>query len=225
MWKPLDELSPTQREQLDAFGNELARVNQQINLVAQSSIPQIMDRHLIHSLALAYRGFSEGATVVDFGAGGGLPTIPLAIRFPEVRFVAIDAVRKKTEAIRLFLRRLGLENVEVWNGRAEQWHGAAHYAVSRATAPLADLWTWFERIHEPLRFVPGHCWPQGLLALKGGDLGDELTRLSGVHPSLAIQQIDLQELLGKPSFDGKEIVHVSSPKAPEKADAPVSALV
>ena len=212
VWNPLDDLSPTQREQLDAFAEELARVNRRINLVASGTIRHIEERHLIHSLALAHRGFPDGATVVDFGTGGGLPAVPLAIRFPKVRFVAIDAVRKKTEATRLFARRLGLSNLEVWLGRAEQWDGSAHYAISRATAPLADLWSWFERVVEPLATVPENCRPQSLLALKGGDLAKEIAALVDAQPNLAIQRIDLYELLGRPYFANKEIVAVSDPK-------------
>ncbi|MCH8030662.1 MAG: 16S rRNA (guanine(527)-N(7))-methyltransferase RsmG [Bacteroidetes bacterium] len=212
MWNPLDDLSPAQREQLNAFAEELARINKRVNLVASSTIPHTEERHLIHSLALAHRGFPDGATVVDFGTGGGLPAVPLAIRFPEVQFVAIDAVRKKTEATRLFARRLGLSNLEVWHGRAEQWDGPAHYAVSRATAPLADLWRWFERVVEPLGSIPENCWPQSLLTLKGGDLTEEIAALLDALPNLTIQRTDLYELLGRPYFRNKEIVAVSDPK-------------
>jgi len=212
MWNPLDDLSPGQREQLESFTTELARINKRVNLVASSTIPHIEERHLIHSLALAHGSFPDGATVVDFGTGGGLPAVPLAIRFPEVQFVAIDGMRKKTEATRLFARRLELNNLEVWHGRAEQWGGVAHYAVSRATASLTDLWKWFEWVAEPLDSVPENCWPQGLLALKGGDLTDEITELQDARPSLTIQRTDLYKLLGKPYFANKEILTVVDPK-------------
>lgn len=211
-WSPFDDLSPTQRQQLNAFAEELARINKRINLVASGTIPHTEERHLIHSLTLAHRGFPDGATVADFGAGGGLPAVPLAIRFPKVQFVAIDAVRKKTEATRLFARRLGLSNLKVWHGRAEQWDGSAHYAVSRATAPLADLWKWFERVVEPLDSVRENFWPQGLLALKGGDLTKEIAALLDALPNLTIRRTDLYELLGRPYFRNKEILAVSDPK-------------
>ena len=212
MWNPLDDLSPAQRDQLDAFAEELARINKRVNLVAPSTIPHTEERHLIHSLALAYRGFPDGATVVDFGAGGGLPAVPLAIRFPEVQFVAIDAVRKKTEATRLFARKMGLSNLEVWHGRAVQWNGVTHYAVSRATATLVDLWKWFERVVEPLTPIPEDCWPQALLTLKGGDLTAEIATLLDARPNLAIQRIDLYDLLGRSYFENKEILAVSDTK-------------
>ena len=209
-WNPLGELSQSQREQLDVFSSEFIRVNKRVNLVAAATTPLFEERHLVHSLALAHLRFPDGSTVVDFGTGGGLPAIPLAIRFPNVRFVAVDAVYKKTEAVRLFVRRLGLENVDVWNGRAEDWRGEAHYAVSRATAPLAHLWSWLDRVFA--RYpdsVPDDCWPQGLVALKGGDLTAEINALLAAYPGPKIIGYDLLNLLGRPYFEHKQILCVS----------------
>ena len=207
-WNPLDDLTPPQRTQLRTFADELARVNRQVNLVSPATIPEAEERHLVHSLALARRAFPAGATVVDWGSGGGLPAVPLAIRFPETRFVAVDAVRKKTEAVRLFARRLGLDNLEVWNGRAEAWGGAADYAVSRATAPLVDLWGWFARARRPLADVPEAAWAPGLVCLKGGDLAAEITALDAAFPGLVTEQIPLESLLERSYFTDKAIVHV-----------------
>jgi 16S rRNA (guanine527-N7)-methyltransferase len=207
-WDPREDLAPRQREQLSAFAAELARVNRRLNLVSPVTVAEVEERHLVHSLALAYRAFPSGATVVDWGSGGGLPAVPLAIRFPETRFVAVDAVRKKIEAVRLFARRLGLDNLDVWNGRAETWDGTAHYAVSRATAPLADLWGWFARVRAPLPEVPEGCWVPGLVGLKGGDLSGEEAALHAAFPGLTIEHVALQPLLGRPYFADKAVVAV-----------------
>lgn len=209
-WDPLADLSPSQRALLDAFAGELARVNRRVNLVSPATLPEIAERHLVHSLALAHRAFPPGAVVVDWGSGGGLPAVPLAVRFPHVQFVAVDAVQKKTEAVRLFARRLGLANLDVWNGRAEAWDGAAHYAVSRATAPLAALWGWFARVRRPLADMPADCWAPGLVCLKGGDLSDEVATLHAAFPGLAVEVISLEPLLGRPYFGDKVIVHVQA---------------
>jgi 16S rRNA (guanine527-N7)-methyltransferase len=122
--------------------------------------------------------------------------------------VAVDAVRKKTEAVRLVARRLGLDNLEVWNGRAQMWEGSAHYAVSRATAPLADLWGWFTRVRQPLEKAPEGCWAPGLVCLKGGDLTEEIATLHDASPGLVVVQTPLVRLLGRPYFADKVIVHV-----------------
>ena len=209
MWNPLDDCTPAQREQLRRFADELAHVNRRVNLVSPATLPHAEERHLVHSLALARRAFPPGATVVDLGAGGGLPTVPLAIRFPDVRFVAVDAVGKKTEAVRRFAQRLGLVNLDVWNGRAEAWPGRAAYAVSRATAPLADLWGWFDRAREPLGSdLPPGAWAPGLITLKGGDLADEVAALHAAVPGLGVTTTPLEPLLGRPYFAEKAIVEV-----------------
>ncbi|MEO0560423.1 MAG: RsmG family class I SAM-dependent methyltransferase [Bacteroidota bacterium] len=102
------DLTPRQLEKLNRYAAELARITRRVNLIAPSTIRQIEERHIAHSLTIAQRAFPSGSTVVDWGSGGGLPAIPLAVVFPEVQFVAVDAVGKKTEAIRLFARRLEL---------------------------------------------------------------------------------------------------------------------
>ena len=198
-------LTNAQRATLGAYVAELARVNRRVNLVARGATAADLERHVRHCLALAERPFPGGAVVVDWGTGGGLPAIPLAVAFPDVRFVAVDAVGKKTEAVRLFARRLGVGNVEVWNGRAEAYDGPTpHYAVSRATAPLADLWGWFARVREPLA-APPEAWAPGLVCLKGGDLTDEVAALREAFPETAVEVRDVDGA----GWDDKALVHVT----------------
>lgn len=206
----LPALTDTQRQQLGRYADELARLNRRVNLVAQSTMGDVWARHVQHSLCVAARPFPDGAVVVDWGTGGGLPAVPLAIACPHVHVVAVDAVGKKTEAVRLLARRAGVGNVTVWNGRADAYDGPApHYAVSRATAPLADLWGWFDAARVPFGgAVPGHAWRPGLVCLKGGDLTDETAALHAAHASLAVTETSLAGLLGE-AFADKSLVHVT----------------
>lgn len=205
----LPDLTPRQRQTLGAYADELARLNRQFNLVAQSTMGDVWERHIQHSLVVAARPFPPGAVVVDWGSGGGLPAVPLAIAQPDVQVVAVDSVGKKTEAVRLFARRLGLDNVTVWNGRAEAYAGPApHAAVSRATAPLADLWGWFASVRQPWDGpVPDGGWPLGLVCLKGGDLADETAALHAAHGGLAVEETPLDGVLG-PGWADKAVVCV-----------------
>lgn len=212
MTDPIAALSERQRQQLDRFAAELVRMNRRLNLVAPATLREgELERvHLRHSLALASRPFPAGLTVVDWGAGGGLPTVPLAIAFPETQFVAVDAVRKKMEAVRTFARRLGLENLSVWHGRAEAYDGPApHLCVSRATAPLADLWAWTSRALVPWEgTVSPEAWASGgLLTLKGGDLSDEIAALHAEHDGLTLETTYLKALLG-PGYPSKVLLEV-----------------
>ena len=207
---PADHLTPDQRSTLDAYVAELERVNRRVNLVARPASRADLERHVRHCLALASRPFPGGAVVVDWGTGGGLPALPLAVAFPDVRFVAADAVGKKTEAVRLFARRLGVDNLETWNGRAEAYDGPApHYAVSRATAPLADLWGWFERVRAPLPSpAPPGAWAPSLICLKGGDLAAEVAALREAFPSVRVEQTPLADVLGA-GWDDKRIIQLA----------------
>lgn len=206
----LPPLTDAQRQALGRFADELARLNRRVNLVAQSTMGDVWARHVRHSLCVAARPYPAGAVVVDWGSGGGLPAVPLAVACPHVTVVAVDAVGKKTEAVRLFARRLGLTNLTVWNGRAERYDGPApHYAVSRATAPLADLWAWFDAARAPWTDpLPDGAWAPGLVCLKGGDLTDETAALHAAFPGLAVEATPLDALMGEGWAD-KALVHVT----------------
>ncbi len=210
-WDPLDELSADQVELLQAFEQLVVLANKRVNLVSRPSIAEFRYVHTRHSLALSVRGFPAGATVVDWGTGGGLPGIPLAIRFPQVRFVLVDSIRKKTDLVRAMALKLGLENVDVEQSRAETWEGTCNFAVSRATAPLARLWSW---THPVLKTRPGNfgksgsLWNPGLVALKGGDLTPEIEELSRIDPAVQIAVTPISEFAEGP-FEEKFIVEVS----------------
>ncbi|WP_412061539.1 16S rRNA (guanine(527)-N(7))-methyltransferase RsmG [Rubrivirga sp. IMCC45206] len=194
-------LSDTQRATIDAYVGELERLNRRVNLVARPARRADLERHVRHCLALATRPFAPGAVVVDWGSGGGLPALPLAVAFPETTFVAVDTVGKKSEAVKLFARRLGLDNLTAWNGRAEAYDGPAPTrSVSRATAPLATLWAWHERARA--------SDAADLLCLKGGDLGDERAALDAAWPGLAVETEGLADVLGAEWAD-KAIVSVA----------------
>ena len=218
MTDPIAALDARQKDQLDRFAAELVRLNKRLNLVAPTTLRESeLERvHLRHSLALATKAFPSEATVVDWGAGGGLPTVPLAIAFPQTRFVAVDAVGKKMEAVRTFARRLGLPNLEVWIGRAETYDGPApHYAVSRATAPLADLWAWTSRVIQPLATAPEAegLWRPSLLTLKGGNLDGEIAALHEANEGLAVEKTYLKALLG-PGYPSKVLLEVRPQASP-----------
>ena len=200
-------LTDRQRDTLGAYAEQLEALNRRVNLVARPASRADVEKHVRHCLALAVRPFPPGSTVVDWGSGGGLPAVPLAVAFPEVEVVAVDAVGKKTEAVRLFARRLGIDNLTAWNGRAEAYDGPApHVSVSRATAPLADLWAWHTAARAGLADVAG-AW-SGLVCLKGGDLGAEAADLRQSDPGVEVATHGLAEVLGA-EWSDKAIVHVA----------------
>ncbi len=209
-WNPLAALTDAQREHLAAFEQQLLRFNRRFNLISRETEAVFAERHVLHCLALAHRRFPDGCTVVDWGTGGGLPAIPLAIAFPNVEIHAVDAVGKKIEAVRAMGRRLGLANLHPWHGRAEAWPGTAHFSVSRATAPLRDLWRWHMHARSPdaLFQKDEKTWRPGLICLKGGDLADEIDALRRAYPTVQIETTPLESLFDRPYFAEKLIVEV-----------------
>jgi 16S rRNA (guanine527-N7)-methyltransferase len=221
VWNPIEALSDEKREKLDAYASLLERYNQRINLISRESVRDLRVQHLVHCLSIAYRSFPAGASVVDWGTGGGLPAIPLAIAFPEVDVYAVDSVGKKVRAVRTFARRLDLDNCFPWEGRAENWTGSAHYSVSRATAPLADLWRWHRRVaHAPSDPVPADAWTPGLVCLKGGDLTEEIAALHAEDSDVMVRQRALSSLFGGHDFFAEKKLVVVSRLDEEPAEEP-----
>ena len=205
-------LTEDQRDQLSHYAEQLAYFNKRINLISPHTVDDIWARHIEHSLALSIRTFVDGSRVVDWGTGGGLPVVPMAICFPEVSFTGVDAVGKKVQAVKAMARRLGLANLEMWHGRAESWDGKAHYSISRATAPLLTLWQWHERVSEPLP-SSGDAWEAGLICLKGGDLHtgelhEECNQLRTSYPHVKIIDQPVDTVIPSPLFSSKYILHI-----------------
>ena len=165
-------LTERQREQFGALGALYADWNSKINVISRKDVDALYLHHVLHSLAIArVCEFAAGARVADAGCGGGFPSVPLAILFPEAKFTAVDSIAKKITVVKGVAEALGLENLEAVNGRFEQLDKRFDYVVSRAVTDTKTLtgWVWN-------KIERGMCGtlPNGILCLKGGDLAEEL---------------------------------------------------
>jgi 16S rRNA (guanine527-N7)-methyltransferase len=132
-------LSSAAREQLLTYLEQLHKWNQAYNLSGIKNIQDMLDLHILDSLALA--PYIDANLIADVGTGAGLPGIPLAICFPEKQFRLIDSNSKKTRFIFQTSALLGLRNVEVVHSRAEDYESHPQVAIvtSRAFASLRDF--------------------------------------------------------------------------------------
>jgi len=191
---------------LRAFEAFLLKLNRSHNLVARGDVEHFWERHIIHCLAINSRSFPEGAQLVDWGTGGGLPAVPLAIALPQLKITAVDSVQKKIWAVRKIKRELGLVNLHVWCGRASAWPGMATHSVSRATASLKALWRWHQRVAISYDAVPEGVWTPGLICLKGGDLSSEIAALHHTYADVTSKLVPLDSY--GCWFKGKALVHI-----------------
>lgn len=201
------DVTPGMIEQLEQFAEELRAMNRRINLVSREDEDAIASRHIPHCLALAHKRFRAGSVVCDWGTGGGLPLIPLAIVFPDVEFVGVDAVRKKTMAVETMARRLGLQNVSTVHARAEKATITHNASVSRATAPLNVLWGWHLRSLDHQEKSSDEYW-SGLVCLKGGELTDEIEALQREYPDVRVERVSVDGMFDDLYFVGKVLVTV-----------------
>ena len=197
----IPELSDEAVEQLGKLKALYTEWNAAINVISRKDMDAFDERHALHSLALVKAmKFAPGSDVLDVGTGGGFPGIPLAIVYPEVNFVLCDSIGKKMKVVRAVVQALGLTNVTVHHGRAEDIKGQFDFVVSRAVTRMNRFIPWVQGKIKKQSINP---WPNGILALKGGDLSEELAEVD--YPT---ERLPISEWLVQPFFETKQVVYV-----------------
>jgi 16S rRNA (guanine527-N7)-methyltransferase len=201
--KYFSDFSETQIRQFQELGDLYKEWNEKINVVSRKDIESLYERHVLHSLSIAAEfDFIDGLEVIDIGTGGGFPGVPLAIFFPNVQFHLVDSIGKKLKVIDAVCSQLNIKNITTQHIRAEEIKGRKFdFAVSRAVAPLKELWSWSRPLLKKEHKMAGYR--NGLICLKGGDLSQEISD-SGLKPfATPIDQIFKEEY-----FKDKFIIYV-----------------
>lgn len=166
------EITEQQEAQFEALGALYEEWNTRINVVSRKDMEHLYTRHILHSLAIAkVCQFEAGAKVIDIGCGGGFPSVPLAILFPEVEFVGVDSIGKKIRVVEGVRDGAKIKNLRALNCRAESVGEKFDYVVSRAVTEMARFMPWAWPL---LRKGERGTLPNGVLYLKGGELAEEL---------------------------------------------------
>lgn len=198
------DFTPTQQNQLQSLENLYKEWNEKINVISRKDTDQIYLHHVLHSLTIAaFVNFSKETKVIDIGCGGGFPGIPLAIFFPETEFLLVDSIAKKLKVVDAIATALNLQNIATKHSRVEDIKGQKFdFAVSRAVAPLKDLWRWSKPILQKARKTN---IDNGLICLKGGDLHQEISE-SHTRPTL----LPVMQFFNEPYFEEKFLVYVKA---------------
>ena len=191
------EIPDTQWELLEKWAALLLEVNQNVNLISRKETDFLWEKQILPCLSLLiFRKFRPDSDVCDFGTGGGLPGIPLAIIRPDLRLTLLDSRHKKIEVVQQMIDTLQLPNVQTVLGRGEEigkkqpWCQKFSSVTARAVAPLIDLvhWTADMRKAESVLHV-----------YKGGEIKDEVFALSKKVSGIRVNK-SLMVLKGYPKF-------------------------
>jgi 16S rRNA (guanine527-N7)-methyltransferase len=176
--------------------------NSKINVISRKDMEHFYERHVLHSLGISkVIQFTPGAQVMDVGTGGGFPGIPLAIMFPETKFLLVDSIGKKIKVVQEIAQAAGITNVEAIQARAEEVKGKFDFVVSRAVTTLPDFIKWVEN---KIKRESRNKLKNGILYLKGGDLEAELAALQN-----KCEVFNLSDYFEEDFFGTKKVVHVS----------------
>ena len=190
-----------QSKQLDALGDLYAEWNAKINVISRKDINNLYERHILHSLGIAcFIRFTGGTSVMDAGTGGGFPGIPLAIMFPEVRFLLIDSIGKKIKVAQAIADTTGLKNVTTRHCRIEDEKDVFDFVISRAVMTLPEM---AKLVRKNIAKAHQNALPNGLICLKGGDVKKE-TAGFGKNVITA----ELNEYFNEPYFESKKLIYI-----------------
>lgn len=217
--KYFSDFTAHQLDQLKTLESLYKEWNEKINVISRKDIDCLYEKHVLHSLSIAaVFEFQPGSEIIDLGTGGGFPGVPLAIFFPEVKFHLVDSIAKKLKVVQGVAEGIGLKNVTIQHTRAEEIKGRKFdFVVSRAVAPLKDLWIWSKPLLKSSEFkvlssesgnfktTDSELLTQkpGLICLKGGDLASEIQE-NTTRPRV----MEIHEIFPEEYFREKYILYV-----------------
>ena len=219
-------LDDAQLDQFRRFRDLLLDVNSRVNLTAITDPAEVVTRHFLDSLtcllAVAPDQRTQPLRLLDVGSGAGFPGIPLAIAFPAWHVTSLEATGKKARFQQEAVAALGLTNVTVLTGRAEElarnpeYRGKYDLVTARAVAALPTLLEYCC----PCARVGGQ-----VIAPKKGDVEDEIAAGAKAAPLLGAQLLAPILVTIPPLADGRVLLvaeqkRVCPDRYPRPAGAP-----
>jgi|TARA_B110000879_G_scaffold43916_1_gene62004 16S rRNA (guanine527-N7)-methyltransferase len=150
--------------------------NSKINVISRKDTENFYTRHVLHSLSIAkFIDFKKNTKIMDVGTGGGFPGIPLAIYFKNSSFTLVDSIGKKIKVVDQIVDELKIKNVKSKTERAENISEKFDFIVSRAVTQLERFCPWVE---QNISKSNKNEIPNGIIYLKGGDLKEEIQKIT-----------------------------------------------
>lgn len=206
IFKYFPDLNDLQKQQFTALYELYKAANEKVNVISRKDIDQLYERHILHSLAIAkFATFIPHTKVLDLGTGGGFPGIPLAILFPEVHFTLCDSISKKIVVAESIAEELELKNTDFVVGRVENLKEQFEFVVSRAVAPMEQLYRWTQSYIDD---TSRNSKLNGYLLLKGGDLKEETKAVKRINRKLFVDEYELKDWFSEEFFETKKLVYI-----------------
>lgn len=181
------DLSNTQIARFQKYISLLLEWNRRTNLISRKDEHNIVSRHIFESLAvLDMIPIPFESRVIDIGTGAGFPGIPLKIMREDLRMSLLDSKRMKTLFLREVASELNFNDLDIINERAEAASQSARYKrkydiiFARAVSELINLYEWSNGFADS---------GARILAIKGGDLTEELSRFSERYSNVSVKLI------------------------------------
>ena len=195
-------LTANQKTQFEGLKALYEEWNAQINVISRKDLEAFYIRHVLHSLAIAkVLDFKPGTRLLDVGTGGGFPSIPLAILYPEVSILAVDSIGKKIKVVNTVAEQMGLTNIKAEHQRAETVEGKFDFVVSRAVTRTVNFMPW---VKDKIKKDSFNDRKNGYLFLKGGDLMEELQEVRKRYTSFSIHDFFSDDF-----FETKKVIYIA----------------
>lgn len=182
-------------DQARKFFELLVRDGDLLGLIGPRELPKLWSRHILNSAVVAEL-VKDGQLVADVGSGAGFPGIPMAILRPRVKFVLIEPMERRANWLSdVVVPSLGLENVQILRGRAEE-APLRNYDVTTARALSA--------LPKLIRMLAPLTAPGGqILAMKGSKAQEEVEEAKSLSKKFKIESFEIvtvgQSLLVDPT--------------------------
>lgn len=210
------ELTDKQKQQFKLYFKMLIEVNEHVNLTRITEEDEVYLKHFYDSITPLFTFgavFKDGATLCDVGAGAGFPSIPLKILKPGIKVTIVDSLQKRLNFLKDLISELGLTDVELVHGRAEDvgqnklYRERFDIVTARAVARMSVL----SEYCLPLVKKGGY-----FVALKGPKAEDELDDGKKALEVLGGKLIKDEELTLPASEEERTLVLVQKVKSTPK---------